>query len=249
MSRSRNYIAGLFSGYFLAAATVFVGLWLTPFTLRYLDREQYAVFALANDVIMWLGLIDLGITAGLRARAAQLAGQPEQQTLNELASSAFYAQMVVVAVVILAGSVIAFSFPHFFPVRADLHVQSQGVMLLLALGAAMSIGTQTFSALLVAHQQIHVDNAIGLLNLFLRTVITVALLIMGYGLYSLAVATIVAKAVSATLAVVRVRRLLPGLQMRWSQASWDTLWNIGSLGVWFSLGGRRGSRSTLSGIS
>ena len=247
MSRQKNYIAGLSSGYVLSAAIMLVGLWLTPFTLRFLDREEYAVFSLANDVIMWLALLDLGITAGLRAKAAQLAGRPDPQALNELASSAFYAQMVVVAVVILAGSVIALLFPAFFPVRPDLQSDSRGVMLLLALGSAMSIGTQTFSALLVAHQQIHVDNAIALFNLALRTVITVLMLLMGYGLYSLAVANIAAKLVSGALAVFRVYRFLPGLRIRWTLASWTTFKQVGSLGMWFSVGGMAGIIMTTLG--
>ena len=247
MTRSKNYIAGLSSGYFLTTATVLVGLWLTPFSLRFLDREEYAVFALASDVIMWLGLVDLGIAGGLRARAALLVGRPDQQTLSGLASSAFYAQMIIVAVVVLVGLLVALLFPDFFPVRPDLRATSQGVMLLLALGVAMSIGTQTFSALLIAHQQIHVDNAIGLLNLALRSVITVVMLLMGYGLYSLAVATIAAKGMSSVLAVYRVRRLLPSIRIRMSLATWDLFKEVGRLGIWFSIGGMAGIAITSMG--
>lgn len=43
-SRTRNYLAGLLTGYTVTFVTVAVGLWLTSFTLRFLDREEYAIF-------------------------------------------------------------------------------------------------------------------------------------------------------------------------------------------------------------
>ena len=236
-SRTRNFIAGMFSGYVLMFATVAVGLWLTPFTLRFLDREEYAIFALMSDVLMWLGLLDLGMTAGLRAQAAHLAGKPDQERLNRLTSTAFFTQNIVVAAVLLVGGSLAFVFPQFFPVRADLHQQSVNLMLLMVMALVLSMGTQTFSALLIAHQQMYLDNALGLLNIVTRTVLTVVLLKAGWGLYSLGVANLAAKATSSGLAVVRTFRLLPDLRIRRRYASWETLRSIGSLGLWFSLGG------------
>ncbi|MEW6510868.1 MAG: MATE family efflux transporter [Bacteroidota bacterium] len=246
-SRARNFIAGVFSGYVLMFATVAVGLWLTPFTLRFLNREEYAIFALMSDVLMWLGLLDLGISAGLRAQAAQLTGRPDQERLNRLASTAFYAQNIVVLAVIVIGGVLALGFPRFFVVRPDLHDQSIYLMVLMVGAVAMSLGTQTFSALLIANQQIHVDNAFGLLNIVIRTVLTVVLLESGWGLYSLGVANLAAKATSSSLAVVRTFRLLPELQIRRSLATWEVLKSIGNLGVWFSLGGLAGIM--ISGLS
>ena len=239
-SRTRNYVAGLFSGYVLTFATIVVGLWLTPFTLSFLDREEYAIFMLAGDMLMWLGLLDLGITAGLRVQAAQLTGHPDQDRLNRLASTGFFTQNLVVIAVLAIGAGVAFVFPHFFPVRPDLQNDATMMLILMVLGLAMSVGTQTFSALLVANQQIHVDNAIGFLNIVIRTVLTVVLLKAGWGMYSLAAANLAAKGTSASLAVARTYRLIPGLQIRRKFASWETLKGIGHLGIWFSLGGLAG---------
>src|SRR5215475_9924002 len=100
-SRTSNYVKGLTTGYAATFSTIAVGLWLTPFTLRYLDREQFAVFTLASDLLMWLGLLDIGITSGLNVKAAQLSGRPDQEKLNRLASTAFYTQNLIVLFVLL----------------------------------------------------------------------------------------------------------------------------------------------------
>jgi O-antigen/teichoic acid export membrane protein len=239
-SRTRNFLAGVFSGYVLMIANVAVGLWLTPFSLRFLDREEYAIFTLLSDVLMWLGLLDLGITASLRAQGAQLAGSPDQHRINRLTSTAFYAQMGVVIAVLAVGSALGLAFPEFFRIRADLHHEATYLMLLMVLTLGITMATQTFSALLVANQQIHVDNAIGLLTLIIRSVLTIVLLLYGWGLYSLAIANLVAKVFGSSLAVVRIFRLLRGLEIKWRYVSWQNFKDMGRLGIWFSIAGLAG---------
>ena len=234
--RFRNYLAGVSTGQMRMVVQTIIGLWLVPYTLHYLDREKYAIFSLTLSVLTWLGLLDLGITAGLRVQAARLTGHPDKDALNRLASSAFYAQCAVVLAVLAVGSVIGVGFVHFFSVRPELRQEATWVFLLTMLGAAMSVGSQTFSALLIAHQQVHMDNLIGLLLVVIRTVLTVVLLKWGWGLYSLAVAHVAARAVTAVLAVVRTYRTIPGLQIRYRLASWGVLKGTAGLGVWFTLG-------------
>lgn len=240
MSRTHNYTKGLITGYAATIATILVGLWLTPFTLRFLDREEYAVFALASDLLMWLGLLDLGITAGLNVQAAQLSGRPDQERLNRLASTAFYTQNIIVLAVLIFGGAMAVGFPHFFPIRPELHQTTTFLMAMLVLGSGIGFSTKTFSALLVANQQIHIDNLIRLLLLAIRTVLTVILLKLGWKLYSLAAASLAATVITSAFAVFRTYRLLPGLKIHRQFASWDVLKSIGSLGIWFSLGGLAG---------
>jgi O-antigen/teichoic acid export membrane protein len=66
------------------------------------------------------------------------------------------------------------------------------------------------------------------------------LLKKGWGLYSLAAANLAATLITSMMAVWRTYRLLPGLQIRWVLSSWDVLKSLGSLGIWFSLGGLAG---------
>lgn len=239
-TRTSNYLKGLASGYVVTFATIVVGLFLVPFVLRYLDREQYAVFTLAGEVLMWLGLMELGITAVLNVKAAQLSGKPDQEQLNRLASTTFFAQCGIALLIGLVGFSVSRFFPDFFQLRPDLHRDAMLLMGLMVVGAALKVGTQTFSALLIGHQQIHVDNAIRLGLLVIRTVLTVWLLMNGFGLLSLAIAHLAAVVITGFFSVIRVYRLLPALSLRWRYFSWDILKQTGGLGIWFSLGGLAG---------
>lgn len=239
-TRTRNYLTGLGSGYVASIVTILTGLFLTPFTLSFLDREEYAIFIIASDLLIWLGLIDLGITGGLAVQAAQLTGKPDQQRLNALVSTAFFAQLVVVVVLLIVGSILAFSFPYIFPIRPDLQRDATLVMLLLVLSQAIAMGSRTFSALLVANQQIHIDNLIKLALVALRTVLTVLLLVIGWGLFSIVIANLIATCVTSTLAVIRTFRLPFRPHLTWQLFSWEVFRGISSLGLWFTVGGLAG---------
>jgi len=235
-SRTGNYLAGLLTGYVLAAAAIIINLWLTPFTLRFLDREEYAIFAFTNDVWVWLFLFDLGTTAGLRTQVAQLTGRPDAERLNLLASTAFFAQLVLALGVLVAGAALSTLFPSLLGVSPDLREEATAVVALLALGASLSLGARTFSVLLTAHQQIHIDNLIQLAMLVVRAALIVLLLAAGWKLYALAVAGLIVIIMGALLAVVRCRATLPGLAIRFEWASWDTLRRgIGNHALWFGV--------------
>jgi len=238
--RVRRYLAGLASGYFRAIVTVFVTLWLTPFTLRHLDRESFAVFMLAGDVVTWLALLDLGITAGLRAQAARLSASSDPDRLNRLASTAFFVQAAISVVVLSAGVGIAIGFPRFFPLAPDVQPEIFRLVFLLATASAISMGTQVFSALLVAHQRVHVDNLVGLGALAVRTVVTISLLEAGWRLSALGLAAVASALAAAAFSAARTYRDVPGLRLRPSLVSRTVFGQTARLGVWFTLGGLAG---------
>ncbi len=239
-SRGRSYLKGLTSGIAVTIANIFVGLWLTPYTLRFLDRETYAVFALANDLVTWLGLLEIGLASVLNVTAAQLSGRPDQEKLDALASTTFFAQGGIAVGLLGIGLLISHVFPDFFGLSESVRESSKQVMALLALGSALTIATQTFSSLLIAHQQMHVDNAIRLALIVLRTGLTVVLLDRGAGLLSLAISHVAAVIITGSIAVWRVRRLLPTLSVHYRHFSLDLLRKSAGTGIWFSLGGFAG---------
>lgn len=240
MSRTKNYLSGLATGYAVTFTTIAVGLWLTPFTLQFLNREEYAIFTLAGDMLMWLGLLDIGISSGLSVQAAQLAGKPDAERLNRLASTAFFTQNIISVVIFIIGCTLAISFPNFFKINPALNQQAILVTILMVTGVAINIFVQTFSSLLIANQQVYIDNLIKISLVLIRTVFTVIFLLMGWKMMALATANLIAVIITASLAVLRVWRLLPSLQISMKWYSWDVLKSTGQLGIWFSLGGLAG---------
>lgn len=240
--RAHNYLAGVLTGYAVIALAVVVNLWLTPFTLRFLDRDEYALFVFSNDLLTWLVLLDLGMTMGLRSQAAQLTGRPDRLLMNRLASTTFFTQLFLALLMLIAGCIVSAFAPRLFHVRVDIQGQASFVLLLLALGMSVNFATQSFSSLLFAHQQMHYDNLLRIAQLIARTVITVFLLLMGWKVLSLAVASLVSVSLFSMLAVVRAYRSVPGLSISRRFASRALLWSdLKELHLWYAASNAAGA--------
>src|SRR5690348_611591 len=94
-SRANAYLAGISTGSARMLIQVLVGLFLTPFILKFLDREQYAIFGLTLELLTWLTLLDIGVAAGLKMQAARLSGKPDPDRLNRMVSTAFFSQNAI----------------------------------------------------------------------------------------------------------------------------------------------------------
>lgn len=236
MSRTRRFVAGVSTGYLVSFVGIIVSLAITPLTLRYLNAEEYGIFTLASNVINFLALIDFGIASGIRVHLSQNIDQLDSQTISRYVSSGFFVQLLIVMLVVLFGMIMSIFFPVFFEVKDNLRDVAIWTMALLTLGNALSLLTQPFSSILIAYQQTHIDNMIRLGLLVIRTAMTVVLLVMGYGLLSLALANLVANIVSSVFMVVRTRRLVPGLQIATKLLSKEIIFSTGRTGVWITLG-------------
>jgi O-antigen/teichoic acid export membrane protein len=240
--RAHNYLAGVLTGYAVVGLAVSVNLWLTPFTLRFLDRDEYALFIFSNDLLTWLVLLDLGMTMGLRSQAAQLTGRPDRLMMNRLASTTFFTQLFLALLMLLAGCAVAAFAPRLFHVRIDLQGQASQVLLLLALGMGVNFATQSFSSLLFAHQQIHYDNLIRIAQLVARTIITVLLLLNGWKVLSLAVASLFSVSLFSLLSVARAYLVVPGLKISRRLASRASLWSdLKELHLWYAASNTAGA--------
>ena len=240
--RARNYIASVLTGYALISLAVVINLWLTPFTLRFLDRDEYALFVFSNGLLAWLVLLDMGMTMGLRSQAAQLTGRPDRLMMNRLASMAFFTQLIIALLMIMAGGAVAAFAPRVFHVRVDLQGQASLVLFLLALGMGINFATQSFSSLLFAHQQLHYDNLIHIALLVARTILTVVLLMSGWKVLSLAVANLVSVSLFSLLSVVRAYLIVPGLSISRRFVSRALLWtDFKELHIWYAAGNTAGA--------
>ena len=241
-SRSRNYLRGLLTGYAVVLASVLLNFWLKPFSLRFIGREEYAIFVLGNDLLFGLTLLDFGMTASLRAQVAQLTGRQDTTGLNRLASSAVFSQSLMSLLILVGGVCLSLAAPRFFELSSSLSVETRLLILLLTFSAVLSFVTRPFNALLIAFQQTHVDNLIQLALLLLRSGLIVLLLVLGLKMMALAVAAIIASATVALLSVARCYRTIDKLSIRRRLVSRDLLWrNMKGLNAWFGMG-------TLAGV-
>jgi len=224
-------LRNVFANWAGLAAEITVAFFLTPYIIHGLGPAVYGVWSLANGIIGYLGLIDLGIRGSLGRFVNQYLARGEHRALNELLSSAVAfltgAAVVVGIVAVVLGEFFGLVFPKTPP---DLAAQMALVLPLLAIGLWISFVSALFRSVLAAYDRFPLLNVIGLATLALRAGLVVLALHNHYGLLGLVFAVVVSSGVgllAAMLAAHRVHRPLALGAGSFSVARLREVWRFG----------------------
>jgi O-antigen/teichoic acid export membrane protein len=235
-SAPKVLVRGLASAWTSALVATICSLWLAPFALSRLNPTEYAIFLLANDVLLWLAFLDFGLTGALTAKLAPHGSGPSDNR-DRIASTGFAAQSAIATLTLATGLTLAWLFTSLFPVPPHLHAEVRLVVGLLSVATALSAATKTYNAVLIANRRLYLNHLNQTLSVLLRTVLVASGLALGWGLPSLAYGALFAAALTSLQARRMVKQDLPHVRLSWSLADRGTLADIGSTGIWFALSG------------
>lgn len=192
-------------GYLHTAVVVLVGLWLTPFLLRYLGQHDYGLWLLAAQVLLYLGLMDLGIVA-LLPREVAYASALEDEREDPLRALVGHSARIVLwqtPVVLVVGLAVWWLIPPEWDAL-------RWPLLVVVLAFVATFPFRLFQAVLQGLQDLSFLGATHLVAWGTGTVVTVLGVVLGFGLYSIAAGWAVTQAVSPILAWRRLRTHFPG---------------------------------------
>jgi len=236
---SSRFLKGVASGWAFMIVSLLVGLWMVPFTLKFLTRPEYAIYAIATDLLSWLGLANLGVSAVFNSRGAQLMGSGDKKELDIVASTTFFTQLASTVIVIIAGLVVSLKPELLFSKNASAeHLQM--IVAILITGFIISYILQPLNAMLIASKQIHIDNYLRFGMLAITTGLTVLFLQMGLKLMSLALSNLAGTIIISIVTWVRVKKTLDDIKISPGLWQFDRFKFLLKNGVWFSIGGLAG---------
>lgn len=218
-----------------------IGLWLIPFSLKYLTREEFSLYYIATDLMLWLGIVNLGTSSVFVTRVAQVLGKAGDtaREVQALVNTAFFVQCSFALLVCILGLSASFFVPHFFD-TSQYTAELQATFLVLSFSVGLTLVGQVFSGLLVASKQIHVDNLIQILLIIPRIALTVILLNAGYGILALAFVNLFVSVLGILIPYIRVRKRLPHLKINLRFFERILVRDFLDNGIWFSIGGVAG---------
>jgi len=238
-SDRQKFIKGVTSGYVYMIVSMIVALWMVPFVLKYLSQPEYGIFAIAGDLLGWLGIANLGITAAFNSKGAQLMGTNDTKELNIVASTTFFAQLATSVVVIIGGLIITLNPDLIFGNSAGTE-NIELVVAILVSGFFIQYITQPLSSMLVADKQIHIDNYLRFGLLAIQTTLTALLLMGGMKLISLAISSFVSNLIITSITWYRVKHSFPHIKFSLHYWRTDRMLFLLKNGIWFTIGGIAG---------
>jgi O-antigen/teichoic acid export membrane protein len=165
LKRSRQFVKNTAVGYALIAANIAFTILSVPLALRYLGKEEFGLWALAQQIGGYFLLIDLGITSAMSRFLANHKDEVNGGAYGRLlltGAIVFAVQGVLLAVF---GTIFAFAAPQLFAVPAALAADFRNVLVILSLQSGVAIALRSIAAPLWAFQRLDVSYGFGITSL------------------------------------------------------------------------------------
>ena len=235
MSRTRRFLGGLGFGLFNQVLVMVVGLWLTPFLLGRVGRNDYGLWLLATQVMSYLMLLDLGVVGLLPRETAYATGRAGGVAAASVELPAMVGHTFKVILcqlpVVAAAAFVAWCFllpPEWDALRAPLGMVIAAFVCLFPLRMLL--------ALLQGLQDMAFLGAVQVGAWVLGNALMVGMVLAGFGLHALALGWIANQVVTFGLCGLRLwltfRFVLPS---RLPPLQWPTVRAWLSRGAWVSV--------------
>lgn len=213
---SRNALSN-FAGTAVALA---VGFFLMPFIIHRIGATAYGIWMLSTSLVGYMGLLDVGLALTLIKKSAEHLAREEKDELNKVVSTIFTMYLLIGALLGCAIFSLSFYLPQVFNIAPEDVNTFKTVLWIIGLQAALSFPMSIWSGLIQGLQDFHISNCIAVFNHLIRAIVTVLLLLSGFGLISLIWLGFVIAIVGWLATMSWIRRRIPYLRIKLSRLEW-----------------------------
>jgi O-antigen/teichoic acid export membrane protein len=205
-----------------------VGFFLSPFILHSLGVVAFGVFVLANSVVAYLSLLDLGMQSSVLRFVSKGHTKGDHKGASEAISAALWVRLQISALALLLSLGLAVVFPYVFKVPADLADDARKAILLIGVTTALTMSMGVVGGVISALNRYDLQNYVNLMQTAIRALGVVFVLRTGHGIVAIALSELLATVVGNLLLVWIARRLYPELRIQLKKPKPETLRQIWS---------------------
>lgn len=173
MSGVKKFLRGVVTSYIYIIITSIVALWLTPYTLSFIDKSHYGYYVLLADIITWVNLLQFGVSGVFNSKAAMCIGKKDYVSLQKYTSTAQIMQGTSSVLVLVIGLILTLFIDKIVDTTGISKFDVVTTFLLALITSVVTIFKQPLSAILVANKQIHIDNILQLGLFIVQALFTV----------------------------------------------------------------------------
>lgn len=197
-------------------ATAAISFLVTPFLVRHLGDHHYGVWTLVVVFTEYYSVLELGLSAAVGRFMAGALGAGDQERSNALFNTSLFV-FSAAGVLALVLSVVAAGLTSLFVHNPQDATVFKQAILILGLNVALNFPLRVYRGVLQAHLRFATVAYTDLVYLLLRTFFAVGLVLMGYRVVGLALATLVSLLPSLFLYPYFTSRDLPFLKVSFHQ--------------------------------
>jgi O-antigen/teichoic acid export membrane protein len=189
-SRTHNFVRGLSAGYLTIAVNIAYTAFSVPLALHYLGKEQFGLWALAQQIAGYLLLLDLGVSSAISRFIADLKDNVNSGSYGSLLLAGAIVFAIQGVLIAIAGVAFSFFAPALFAVPERLAGDFTNVLIIITSLAGLSVALRTLGAPLWAFQRLDASYGLGSFTLLTSFAALWGGFHLGWGIYSFAFAGI-----------------------------------------------------------
>jgi O-antigen/teichoic acid export membrane protein len=214
-----SLLRNAFSNLLGAAIPALVALGTVPLVVKGLGDASYGVYSLVTAIVGYFAVIDINVTAGSVKFIAQFNANRENSEAQQRIDETVFFGLTVYALLGIVGGLGLFFGAHFFvtsvfSVPAALEGEATATLRLAALGFFLGQLQSYLNSIPQSLMRYDIASRIEMLFGTGVPLLTVAVLMLGYGLYEVILLRVVTSAVNCLVLWRCIRRLLPDLAWR-----------------------------------
>jgi len=186
-NRTQSFISGLGFGYLAILVNIGYTAASIPLALHYLGKEQFGLWALAQQITGYLILLDFGVSSAVSRFIANHKDDVNGGDYGRLLLTGGIVFAVQGSLIAVVGVVFSIFAPSFFAIPAPLATDFTNILMIITFLAGFSIFFRTLAVPLWAFNRMDFSYLLGSITLLSGLVILWIGFHFGLGIYSLAV--------------------------------------------------------------
>lgn len=206
----RQLIYGSLLTYLQMGASIVIGLLYTPFILRTLGQEEYGLYSTIASTISLLSILSLGFGSSYVRYFMKYRTSGDEDGIARL-NGLYITVFSVIGVIALAcGFYLTAHMELLFGagLKESQHVTARILMILLAVNLGISFPMSVFNNYIIAHERYVFLKLTSILNTVVSPLITLPVLLLGYGSIGMTAVTVIVSAVVYVIQIAYCRKEL-----------------------------------------
>lgn len=202
------------TNYVVIGTELLIGLFMLPFNVSHLGQSAYGLWMLVASLTVYFSILDMGYGMALVRFAAKYRAKDDARALNETASTMFCIFSGIGLFAFLVALLISFNLDRIFPLTTEQLKIGRVVLLSLSAYVALGFPFSVFGAIVNGFQRQYLNGVIAFITAITVAVVNVVVLLAGYGLAELVLATTGVRIASYFVYALNAYRVFPALRIR-----------------------------------
>ncbi|HET9831466.1 MAG TPA: oligosaccharide flippase family protein [Vicinamibacterales bacterium] len=234
-AEARTVTVNLSTRYLAIGVEILVGLLVLPFNIAHLGKAAYGLWVLTTSITAYFSVLDLGYSGATLKFVAEHRARRETRALNEVLSTTFYLFAGFGTLAYIAAIVVAVFLDRLLHLSPDQAHVGRVVLLVTSVNVACGMAFTVFGGVINGFQRYDLNNLTGVVSTIIVAVVNVAVLLAGYGLIGLVVATTTVRVLTYWVYRANAYRVFPALTLSLSNFRMSRLRELTSFSVFMML--------------